>query len=78
MAFEKLVCPKCGHGEFSMNCPAIVKVTYEVSAHGEFEISEEILDIDRDGDYTCEDCGEEYGSAQELSTQEAYNESEDE
>lgn len=77
-ANEKLVCPECGNDEFTVQCPAVVELTFELSTLGEFETRELILDIDRDGDYTCTDCGDEYYDASELSTEDDYNESEDE
>ena len=58
---EPLVCPECGCRDFVQDCTALVRRTMQFQRTNGMEypteVAEEILDVERDADITCTDCG---------------------
>lgn len=73
---ELLVCPQCGHRDFTADLPTLTQFTYAVHASGQLlETASEVVDGGDDGDIDtleCTDCGEA-SYPDDLLTPEAYD-----
>lgn len=76
---EKLVCPNCGHDQFTQRRISEINVTVQIyTLLGMEDVSEETIDGgDSDGEFVCDDCSEVYCEDAELITEEAYEEAAD-
>jgi hypothetical protein len=74
-----LVCPECGNDEFQQRRVTSTMFTVTIDCRGNFTDQDEQIEDggETDGAFACTDCFTEYVDHDDLITEEAYNEQED-